>query len=131
MHDRDDDDDDKAIGREGTNKDDSDEILSILSDKQSIEIIKLLSKSELTIQQISNLLSIPQSTTYRKTRKMEELKIVKKIKVVRTLEGLDESYYKNWTYEIIVTYRDGKLSYKLEHVKMEDKIARLWQKFSE
>jgi DNA-binding transcriptional ArsR family regulator len=129
MHDRDD--DDKAIGREGTNKDDSDEILSILSDKQSIEIIKLLSKSELTIQQISNLLSIPQSTTYRKTRKMEELKIVKKIKVVRTLEGLDESYYKNWTYEIIVTYRDGKLSYKLEHVKMEDKIARLWQKFSE
>ena len=112
-------------------KDNSDEILSILSDKQSREIIKVLSKTELTIQQISNLLSIPQSTAYRKTRKLEELNIVKKIKVVRTLEGLDESYYKNWTYEITVTYRDGKLSYKLEHVKMEDKIVRLWQKFSE
>ena len=112
-------------------KDKSDEILAILSDKQSREIIKVLSKTELTIQQISNLLSIPQSTAYRKTRKLEDLKILKKTKVVRTLEGLDESYFKNWTYEIVVTYRDGKLSYKLEHVKMEDKIVRLWQKFSE
>jgi DNA-binding transcriptional ArsR family regulator len=112
-------------------KDNSDEILSILSDKQSREIIKMLSKTELTIQQISNLLNIPQSTAYRKTRKLEELEIVKKTKVVRTLEGLDESYYKNWTYEIVVTFREGELSYKLEHVKMEDKIVRLWQKFSE
>jgi len=112
-------------------RDNSDEILSILSDKQSREIIKLLSKTEFTIQQISKLLNISQSTAYRKTRKLEELKIVKKTKVVRTLEGLDESYYKNWTYEIVVTFREGKLSYKLEHVKMEDKIARLWQKFSE
>ncbi|MDH3501970.1 MAG: winged helix-turn-helix domain-containing protein [Nitrosopumilus sp.] len=122
-------------GDDDQKKDDSkqnfDEILSILSDKQSREIIKVLSKTELTIQQISNLLNIPQSTAYRKTRKLEELEIVKKTKVVRTLEGLDESYYKNWTYEIVVTYRDGKLTYKLEHVKMEDKIVRLWQKFSE
>jgi len=125
-----DEDDKKEDSKEDT-KDNSDEILAILSDKQSREMIKLLTKTELTIQQITNLLNIPQSTAYRKTRKLEELEIVKKIKVVRTLEGLDESYYKNWTYEIVVTYRDGKLSYKLEHVKMEDKIVRLWQKFSE
>ena len=111
--------------------DETDEILSILSDKQSREIIRVLSKTELTIQQISNLLNIPPSTAYRKTRKLEELHIVKKTKVVRTLEGLDESYYKNWTYEIVVTFREGKLSYNLKHVKMEDKIVRLWQKFSE
>ena len=113
------------------NNDNPDEILSILADNQSREIIKVLSKTELTIQQISNLLNIPQSTAYRKTRKLEELEIVKKTKVVRTLEGLDESYYKNWTYEIVVTFREGELSYKLGHVKMEDKIVRLWQKFSE
>jgi DNA-binding transcriptional ArsR family regulator len=107
------------------------EIIAILSDDQSREIIKLLTKTELTIQQVTSLLNIPQSTTYRKIRKLEDLKIVKKTKVVRTLEGLDESYYKNWTYQIDVTFRDGELSYKLEHVKMEDKIVRLWQKFSE
>jgi len=110
---------------------DSDEILSILSDSQSREIIQVLSKAELTIQQISNLLEIPQSTTYRKIRKLEELKIIKKTKVVRTLEGLDESYYKNWIYEIVVTFREGQLSYSLEHLKMEDKIVRLWQKFND
>lgn len=125
------DDDHKEEEGKDDHEQNSDEILSILVDKQSREIIKLLSKTELTIQQISNLLNIPQSTAYRKARKLEELEIVKKTKVVRTLEGLDESYYKNWTYEIVVIFREGKLSYKLEHVKMEDKIARLWQKFSE
>ncbi len=111
--------------------DNASEIFATISDEQSREIIKLVSKTELTIQQISNMLNIPLSTTYRKTRKLEELKIIKKTKVVRTLEGLDESYYKNWIYEIVVIYRDGELSYKLEHVKIEDKIVRLWQKFSE
>jgi len=109
----------------------SDDILSVLSDEQSKEIIKVLTKTELSIQQISNLLNIPQSTTYRKVRKLEELKIIKKTKVVRTIEGLDESYYKNWAYEIIVTFREGVLTYTIEHVKMEDKIVRLWQKFSD
>lgn len=109
----------------------SNDILLVLSDEQNREIIKLISKAELTIQQISNLLNIPQSTAYRKIRKLEDLKIIKKTKVVRTLEGLDESYYKTWTYEIIVTFREGVLSYKLEYIKMEDKIVRLWQKFSD
>jgi DNA-binding transcriptional ArsR family regulator len=107
------------------------EIISILADEQSREIINMLSKTELTIQQSSSILNIPQSTAYRKIRKLEELKIIKKTKVVRTLEGLDESYYRNWTYEIIVSFRDGMLQHKLEHLKMEDKIVRLWQKFSE
>jgi len=109
----------------------TDEILSILSDEQSRKIINVFSKTELTIQQVADLLKIPKSTTYRKIKKLEELEIIKKTKLVRTLEGLDESYYKNWTYEIIVTFREGELSYKLEHVKIEDKMVRLWQKFSE
>lgn len=106
-------------------------IIVVLSDEQSREIINLLSKSELTTQQVSNLLSIPQSTAYRKLRRLEELKIIKKTKVVRTLDGLDESYYKSWINEISITFKDGKLSYNLEHLKIEDKIVRLWQKFSE
>lgn len=109
----------------------SDDILSVLSDEQSKEIMKVLTKTELSIQQISHLLNIPQSTTYRKVRKLEELKIIKKTKVMRTIEGLDESYYKNWTHEIIVTFKEGVLTYTIEHVKMEDKIVRLWQKFSD
>ncbi|EGP93949.1 ArsR/SmtB family transcription factor [Nitrosarchaeum koreense] len=111
--------------------DDASEIFAAISDEQSREIIKLVTNTELTIQQISSMLDIPLSTAYRKTRKLEELEIIKKTKVIRTLEGLDESYYKNWINEIVVTYRDGELSFKLERIKMEDKIVRLWQKFSE
>jgi len=111
--------------------DSASEILAVISDEDSREIIKTLANNELTIQQISNILEIPLSTAYRKTRKLEELKIIKKTKVIRTLDGLDESYYKNWTYEITITYKDGEITYKLDHVKIEDKIVRLWQKFSE
>ena len=109
----------------------SNEVLLVLADTQSMDVLKLLSNEELTIQQVSKRLDIPQSTAYRKIRKLEKLKIIKKTKVVRTLEGLDESYYKNWISEITVTYKNGKISYKLTHLTMEDKIVRLWQKFSE
>ena len=109
----------------------SDDILSVLSDDQSMEIMKVLTDAELSIKQVSHLLNIPQSTAYRKVRKLEELKIIKKTKVIRTIEGLDESYYKNWTYEIIVTFKEGVLTHAIKHVKIEDKIIRLWQKFSD
>jgi len=111
--------------------DNANELLDVLSDEQSREIIKLLSNSEFNIQQISDTLNIPLSTAYRKVKKLDELKMIKKTKVIRTLEGLNESYYKNWTFEIIIAYRNGDLSYKLEHIEIEDKIVRLWQKFSE
>jgi DNA-binding transcriptional ArsR family regulator len=106
-------------------------ILLILADEQNRKIIQLLSNEELTIRQVSKLQNIPQSTAYRKIKKLEELKIIKKTKVVRTLDGIDESYYKNWTFEINVKFKDGKISYSLEHLDMADKIVRLWQKFSE
>jgi predicted transcriptional regulator len=109
----------------------TEDILAILTDEQSRKIIELLSKTELTIRQLANLLDIPQSTAYRKVRNLEELQIIKKTKVVRTIEGQDESYYRNWAYEIVITFRDGVLSHQLQHVKMENKIIRLWQKFSE
>lgn len=109
----------------------TDKMISVLSDDQSRKTINLLSKTELTIRQISYLLKIPQSTAYRKIKKLEDLEMIKKTKVVRTVEGLDESYYKNWTAQIDIVFKNGELSYKLKHCRMEDKIVRLWQKFSE
>ena len=110
---------------------DSDEILSILNDEISRKIIKKLTDEELTIQQLSTLLDIPQSSTYRKIRKLEELDLIKKSKVIRTHDGSDESYYKSKVYQITVTFKDGEISYTVEKFKMEDKLVRLWQKFSE
>ncbi len=108
-----------------------DDILSIIADKYSREIIIILTNSELSTQQISSRLGIPLSTTYRKVKFLEYMKIIKKTKVVRTLEGLDESHYKSLVSQIDIKFKDGKISYNIERVAMNDKIVRLWQKFSE
>lgn len=110
---------------------DSDQILSILNDEISRKIIKTLTDEELTIQQLSLRLNVPQSSTYRKIRKLEELDLIKKSKVIRTPDGSDENYYKSTVYQIVVTFKGGEVSYYVEKFKMEDKIVRLWQKFSE
>ncbi|MDE1862672.1 MAG: helix-turn-helix transcriptional regulator [Thaumarchaeota archaeon] len=108
-----------------------DEILSVLADEYSRKILSILTNNELNAQQISDRLAIPTSTTYRKIKNLETLDLVKKTKVVRTLEGLDESYYKSLVSGIDVKFKDGQVYCKLEKVTMDRKIQRLWEKFSE
>ena len=110
---------------------DSENILSILNDRDSRNILKKLIDGEFTIQQLSSTLNIPQSSTYRKIRKLEEAGLIKKSKIIRTQDGSDENYYKTIVYQIVVTFKNGELSFTVEKFKMEDKIVRLWQKFSE
>lgn len=108
-----------------------DEILSVLADEYSRKILSILAKNELNAQEISNRLEIPMSTTYRKIKNLENLTLVKKTKVIRTLEGLDESYYKSLVSGIDVKFKDGEISCKIEKFTMDEKIQRLWEKFSE
>ncbi len=108
-----------------------DEILSVLADEYSRKILAILAKNELNAQEISSNLNIPTSTTYRKIKSLESLGLVRKTKVVRTLEGLDESYYRSLVSGIEIQFKDGEISCKLEKFPMEEKIKRLWEKFSE
>lgn len=108
-----------------------DDITSALADKYTRDILTILSKEELSSQQISTRLDIPTSTTYRKVKTLEDLKLIKKTKVIRTTEGLGESYYRSLVLEINVKYRDGNLTYTVERIKMNDRIVRLWEKFKE
>jgi DNA-binding transcriptional ArsR family regulator len=105
------------------------DILSILLDDANLKILKLLDGKEHSIQQVSSMLDIPLSSTYRKFGKLEKHGLIKKTKVVRTLEGLDESVYTLWVYEITVSYKDNSLSFKIKQKQLDDKIIRLWQKF--
>ncbi len=108
-----------------------DEILSVLGDEYSRKILSVLSKNEMSAQEISDNLGIPTSTTYRKIKNLEVLGLVKKTKVVRTLEGLDESYYKSLVSGIEVKFKNGEITCKIEKFSMDQKIQRLWEKFSE
>ena len=108
-----------------------DEIVSTLGDEYSRKILAILSKNELNAQEISIKLEIPTSTTYRKIKSLENLGLIRKTKVVRTLEGLDESYYRSLVSGIEIKFKDGEISCKLEKFTMDEKIQRLWEKFSE
>ena len=105
------------------------DITSALADKYTRDILTILGKEELSSQQIANKLEIPTSTTYRKVKTLEDLELIKKTKVVRTVEGLSESYYKSLVLEINIKYKDGNLTYAVNKIKMDDKIIRLWEKF--
>jgi DNA-binding Lrp family transcriptional regulator len=105
------------------------DILFILTDEPSLQIMKLLDKKQLSAQIISSTLNIPLSSTYRKIKKLEELKIIKVIKVVRTLDGLDESFYTLWIKEIKISYKNHKFSINIRLTSSDEKIVRLWQKF--
>ena len=108
-----------------------DEILSILGDEYSRKILSTLSKNEMNAQEISDKLNIPSSTTYRKIKNLETLGLIKKTKVIRTHEGLDESYYKSLVSGIDIKFKDGEISCRIEKFTMDQKIQRLWEKFSE
>jgi predicted transcriptional regulator len=104
------------------------DILSILLDDTNLKILKLLDGKELNIQQIASLLELPLSSTYRKISKLDRYGIIKKTKVIRKLDGSDESIYTNWIYEITINYKDNSLSFKMRQKPLDDKIVRLWQK---
>lgn len=107
------------------------EILFVLSDETCLKIMKLLDKKQLNAQVISSTLSLPLSSTYRKIRKLEQLKIIKKTKVIRTLDGLDESFYTLSMNEITITYKNHSFKFNIQQKKLEDRIVRLWQKFKD
>jgi hypothetical protein len=74
-------------------------------------------------------LDLPLSSTYRKVSKLEELKIIKKTKVMRKLDGSDESFYILWAYEINISYKNNSFTFNIKQKPLDEKIIRLWQKF--
>ena len=105
------------------------EILSILTDEPSLQIMKLLEKRELSSRGISSTLNIPISSTYKKIKRLEELKLIRVTKVIRTLDGMDESFYTLSIKQISVTYKNNTFSFDIQQKAFDDKIVRLWQKF--
>jgi predicted transcriptional regulator len=108
---------------------DPDDILSLLTDKPSLTILKLLDGKEYSIQEIASILDLPLSSTYRKVNKLEQLKIIKKTKIVRKTDGTDESFYTSWIDEMQITFKNNKISCKVKNKEYQDKIVRLWQGF--
>jgi len=106
-------------------KEQYDKLLIVLADDVSRKIIEILTDKELSTLQVSKILAIPQTTTYRKIKKLEDLALIKKSKVVRNLDGTEESYYTSWVSEIGIKIKNGQVSYNLEKIKLDDKLKRI------
>ncbi len=91
--------------------------------------MKLLDGKELSIQQISSSLDIPLSSTYKKIGNLEHLRIVKKTKITRNLDGTNESFYTGWIDKISINYKNKSLSITIKQKLIGEKIVRLWQQF--
>lgn len=107
------------------------DILSFLTDDTSLDILKLLDGNEYSIQQIASILELPVSSTYRKVNKLEQLKIIKKTKIIRNVDGTDESFYTSWVEEIKVSLKNNRISCNIKNKFQQDKIIRLWQSFKQ
>ena len=105
------------------------DILSILMDKSSTQIMKLLDRQELSARVVSSTLNLPLSSTYKKIKKLEQLNLIRITKVMRTLDGMDESFYTLSVKEITITYKNHIFSSDIQQMEFDDKIMRLWQKF--
>jgi predicted transcriptional regulator len=106
-----------------------DSILFLLADKSSLTILKALDGKEYSIHQIASSLNLPLSSAYRKVNRLEELKVIKKTKIVRKNDGTDESFYTSLIDEIQITLKNNLITCKIRNKKYRDKIVRLWQGF--
>ena len=89
-----------------------DEILAILGDEYSRKILLILAKNEMNPLEISVNLGIPASTVYRKIKNLESLGLIKKTKIIRTLEVNKITQEPSLWHRSKV--RDGEISCKLE-----------------
>jgi len=105
------------------------DIISFLTDNTSLTILKLLDGKEYSTQQIASNLEIPLSSTYRKVNKLEQLKIIKKTKIIRKMDGTDESFYTSWIDEVQINLKNNRITCKIKNKEHHDKIVRLWQGF--
>src|ERR1044072_3915195 len=103
--------------------------MRVLSDEISLKIMELLDGKELSMQQISTSLDMPLSSAYRKVGWLEQLGVIKKTKIIRRAEGMDESFYTRWVLEVSIRYKNNSLSLSIKRKPFGEKVVRLWQKF--
>lgn len=107
------------------------DILSFLTDDTSLNILRLLDGKEYSIQQIASLLGLPVSSTYRKVNRLEQIRIIKKTKIIRKIDGTDESFYTSWIDEIHLSFKNNRVTCNIKNRSQQDKILRLWQTFKQ
>lgn len=105
-------------------------LIEILGNKSSRAILSLTSRMECSAIQLCHQLGIPLTTVYRKLKLLEETGMVKHVKTIINLSGNEEKYYRCAIDEVKVTFHKGMFSVNLQIEEFDDKIVRLWKRFT-
>ncbi len=106
-------------------------LIELLGNKYSRGIMSLTSNTECSALQLCRELGIPLTTVYRKIKLLEKNGLIKHVKTIINLSGNEEKYYRCAIDEIRVSFNKGMLSVNLRLQDQQDKIVRLWKRFSE
>lgn len=105
--------------------------IELLGDKDSREILSRTSSMEYSALLLCKELGIPLATVYRKLKFLEDAGLIKHVKTIIQLSGNEEKYYRCLIHEVKVNFHKGLLSVNLTMVDYNDKIVRLWKRFTQ
>jgi predicted transcriptional regulator len=105
-------------------------IIKILADEYSRKILSATSEEELSAQQISVQLNIPQATVYRKIKLLEGFGFLKAVKSIISPRGNEEKYYKSTIRKVMISFEGNKFEAKVK-LRELDRFMRLWKVFSD
>ncbi len=99
----------------------SDEELSrLIVDMYASRIMRVTSKSPLSVQEISKLCSIPIAVTYRRVSRMESAGLVKCVRQQEVYRGKKVNYYRCAVRVAKVTFANGSFTVEVDWVPEAD-----------
>ncbi len=110
---------------------DNEELVELLGNKYSREILSLTSSMECSALQLTKELGIPLATVYRKLKLLEETGLIRHVKTIINLSGNEEKYYRCAIHEIKVNFYKGMLRVNLKMEECNDNIVRLWARLNQ
>jgi predicted transcriptional regulator len=105
-------------------------LIEILGNKSSRAILSLTSRMECSAIQLCHELGIPLTTVYRKLKVLEDTGLIKHVKTIINLSGNEEKYYRCVINAVTVNFNRGMLDVSLQMEDCNDKIVRLWKRFT-
>ncbi|HEY9246905.1 MAG TPA: helix-turn-helix domain-containing protein [Candidatus Methanoperedens sp.] len=105
-------------------------LIEILGNRYSRSILSLTSKMECSAFQLCRELGIPLATVYRKLKILEDTGLIKHVKTIIHLSGNEEKYYRCAIRDLKLSFHKGMLSVNLNMEDYNEKIVRLWMRFS-
>ncbi len=106
------------------------EIIELLANKYSREIVSLTSTKECSAIQLSQELGIPLATVYRNLKLLETAGLIQHVKTIINLQGNEERYFRCAISDVMMHINNGVISVDVKKDERSYKIIRLWKRLA-